>query len=187
MRNNLLTSVASVFALGLASTVLCERAVATPISGEISFSGSYTVNNPNLVTASEFDSFSGVTVSANPTGDYSGTGGTDVTFTPFSWDAFVPVTPAWTFIVGPNTYSFDYSSLTIDYNSSTVLVLSGTGLASITGFDDTPGIWSITANTFGTTFSFSSTSATVPDGGVTLAMLGAGIVGLAYLSRRNRA
>ena len=169
------------------SALLSQDASAIPIVGEISFAGSYTINNPNLALATAFTGFSGVTVSAAPTGDYSGLAGTGVTMsvTGFTFDPFPAggVVPLWSLVSQPGT-TFDLLALNIAFESPTSLLLTGTGIAHKTGRDNTPGTWVLSANTLGTTFSFSSTNSSVPDGGTTVALLGIGLVGVEGLRRK---
>ncbi len=82
---------------------------------------------------------------------------------------------------------------TIDETVGGGVTLQGTGTATLTGFDPTPGFWSFSADRASNTalFSFSSTNISpipgVPDSGATAAMLGAALVGLGLISRRRRA
>ena len=177
-------TLAAPLALGIAA-LLNQQASAIPIVGEISFSGSYTINNPNLSIATAFTSFTGVTVSAGPTGDYSGLAGAAVTQTPFTFDPFPAggVVPLWT-IPSQGGTSFDLLALNISFESPTALLLTGTGIAHKAGKDNTPGTWILSANTLGTTFSFSSTNSSVPDGGTTVAFLGMGLVAVEGLRRK---
>lgn len=186
--------------LGLAVTgvLLCSRAGAVPINGEISFSGSYTVDNPDLSLATKFNSFSSVEVELGPTGSYAGTAGAVVTMTPFTFDPFGgPVLPQWTFTSGATTYSFDLTFVSVAFESATALVLEGSGLAHISGgvYESTPGLWNLSANTLGSTFSFSSGTATVgtaetrtavPDTGASASLLGLSLVAMGVLSRYAR-
>ena len=179
-------TLAAPLALGIAA-LLNQQASAIPIVGEISFSGSYTINNPNLAAATAFTSFTGVTVSAGPTGDYAGLAGAAVTMAPtgFSFDPFPVggVVPLWTIPSQPGT-SFDLLALNVAFESATSLILTGSGIAKKTGKDNTPGTWILSANTLGTTFSFSSTNSSVPDGGTTVALLGMGLVAVEGLRRK---
>jgi hypothetical protein len=157
---------------------------AIPIVGDISFGGSYTVDNPNLTIATKFITFSSVIVIPIEHGDYVGTAGNSVTFTPFTFSPpTTPVVPLWTFTIGPTTYSFNALTMTVPYKSSSLLDIQGTGTAYITGRDPTPGIWNVTANKAGASFSFSS-SAAVPDGGTTVLLLGAALSALGLIKRR---
>ena len=74
----------------------------------------------------------------------------------------------------------------VDFRCSTFLAVSGVGIITgPPGFDPTAGTWAFTSqNSSGRphdTFSFSANTegGAVPDGGMTLALLGAGMVGLA--------
>ena len=167
------------------SALLNQDASAIPIVGEVSFAGSYTINNPNLALATAFNSFSGVTVSAGPTGDYAGLAGSAVTMTPFTFDPFPAggIVPLWSIVGSPGT-TFDLLALSVAFESPTALLLTGTGIARKTGRDNTPGTWILSANTLGTTFSFSSTNSSLPDGGTTVALLGMGLVGVEGLRRK---
>ena len=157
-----ITKLAALLILGTCGT-LSQQASASLIVGEISFSGSYTTNNSNLTLATKFNSFSAVTVAAGPTLDYAPFAGASVTQNAFTFDPFPAggIVPLWS-ITLPQAASFDLLSLTIDFESPSVLVLSGTGTAHLAGKDATPGRWTLSANTFGTTFSFSSTNASFP-------------------------
>ena len=167
---------------------LSREASAAPIVGEISFSGSYTVDNSNLLLATKFLSFSNVTVSALPTGDYLGLDGAAVTHSAFTFSPF-PVggaVPLWTIPSAPGT-SFDLLSLTVEFQSSSILLVKGTGIAHKAGRDNTPGNWIFSANTLGSTFSFSSTNASepspVPEPGT--ALFGLAILGVTTIRRRR--
>jgi len=59
-------------------------------------------------------------------------------------------------------------------------LIEGTGIITGNGFDPTPGVWSFSQQAGrGTVLTFSGTTSAVPDGGMTLALLGAGLMGLA--------
>jgi hypothetical protein len=168
-------------ALALATTA---RAVPLPIVGDLSFTGTYTVDNSNLALATQFTSFSGVVV-VDPSGDYAGTDGAAVTFTaPL---VFAPPTPPglmWTFNHGGKTFSLDALTLTVPFKTSNILVLEGEGIAKITGHADTPGYWNLTANRAGASFSFSS-SAVIPEPTGFL-LTASGLVVVGWLGRRAR-
>jgi hypothetical protein len=186
--------------LVIASLSLSLSVRAGPIGGgAISFSGTSTINGTSFVTATEFTSFENVVVGAPSalSGAYTGTSGAAVTMSPFIWappTASTPVSPLWTFVSGGDTYSFDLGVLHEDYASPTGLLLSGLGTAHITGpgglLETATGNWDFSAQTLGlATFTFSSTTSiptqSVPDGGTTVVLLGASLLGLGLVGRKQ--
>ena len=163
------------------------NAGATSIFGAISLSGNTIFDNTNLNLATMFTAFNGVTV-ASVDGDYSPiTPGTPATFSLFTFrPPAASVIPLWTLDFDGNTYSLDATSVGIAYSDPRNIVLEGSGVAHITGKDDTNGAWSISANNAGQTFSFSSSSSVsgVPEPG-TMLLLGSGMVGMAPFIRRK--
>ena len=172
------------------SGFLCHETSAAPIIGEISFSGSYTIDNSNLVLATKFLSFSGVTVSVGPTGDYASLAGASVIHSPFTFDPLPVggVVPLWSIPSSPGT-TFDLLTLSVDFETPTILLLTGEGIAHLAGRENTPGNWILSANTLGSTFSFSSTNASppnalpIPEPGTVL--FGVAILGVAAIPRRR--
>lgn len=185
--------------LAITGFTLSLQAVPIPITGSLSFSGTTTINGTSFVTATEFTSFQNVTVGAPSalSGNYVGTSGATVTMTPFIWSpptASTPVNPLWTFVSGGNTYAFDLSVLHVDYASTSGLLLSGLGTATITGpgldFQNTSGTWNLSSQSLGqSSFTFSSTTTvpnSVPDGGTTATLLGGSLFGLAMIGRKQK-
>jgi hypothetical protein len=173
----------SALALAMLTAV---AAVATPIQGEINFNsgGFITTDTGNLGTATAISAFPTVKVSDDPTGVYAGTAGNVVAFTPFSFAAG-SVTPLWSFTVGLVTYSFDATSIIVNTQNANFLNLIGSGVAHVTGYTDTVGKWSLTSTTQGSKFTFGA-STSVPEGGLTAAMLGLGLLGLGLAARRQK-
>lgn len=124
------------------------------ISGTIQFSGGALLDNANLALATQFLQIYGPTgpgsnpgvLASTETGNYLGIpNGTPAAFTPFTFNpAAGSVIPLWTLTIGATTYSFDATSVTVAYQDSYFLDIAGTGVAHITGMQDTAGTWSIT-------------------------------------------
>lgn len=185
--------------LAITGLALNSQAIPVPITGSISFAGTTTIDGLNFISATKFLSFQNVTVGAPSalSGSYVGTSGAAVTVTPFTWSpptASTPINPLWSFVVGGLTYSFDLSVMHQDYASLTGLLLSGSGTAHITGTGsnslDTTGNWDFSAQTLGlSTFTFSSSTTipatAVPDGGTTVTLLGASLLGLVLIGRKQ--
>jgi hypothetical protein len=123
------------------------------INGDISFVGGATLSGP-LASATAFTAIFGPGGTGtlpqvqgwSQTGDYASVPtGTLTTFPVFTFNPSPGSSfPLWTFTVGVITYSFQADpGITIDLQNSKFLDLSGTGTASITGFLDTTGEWSI--------------------------------------------
>ena len=198
MKTNPLPSKITCLILAIAGLTLSAQAIPTPISGAISFSGSASMDGTSFLSATRFTSFQQVFVGAPSTlsGDYAGTSGAGVTMTPFIWnprDASTPINPLWSFVSSGRTYSFDLSSVVLDFASPTGILLSGLGTAHITGPGsdklDTSGHWSFSAQTLDlATFTSPTTSASaprgVPDGGTMVAMLGGAFLGLGLIRRK---
>jgi hypothetical protein len=170
------------------------NAMALPINGAISFSGTSVQNNADLSVATAFTGFSNVVVSTTGgTGDYAPvTSGQTVTFNPFTFRPSLapdPLIPLWTFAVGADTYSFDATGLTIKYSDYNSISLAFTGIAHITGFDATPGDLYFSATGDGGTASFSASGHVPPVKAVpepaTMLLLGTGLVGIGTYSRRK--
>lgn len=190
-------------AICLLSYCVAATASAAPINGEIAFSGSMTLDSA-IPTAKAFTSFSAVSVSTGTqSGDYLGTALTPVSMNTFVFDPLVlpgSPYPLWSFSHDGKDYSFALTSLTLKEVTTTPgsplrgLRVTGLGIASITGFDDTYGGFSITTtgNTTATQLGFGSfTFATgrevpVPDGGATFVLLGSSFLGFVILKKAVR-
>lgn len=97
----------------------------------------------------------------------------------FSFAApFAPVTPLWEI----GGFSFDLLDVTVQVQSTTTLILTGTGEIYGNGFDRTAGNWLLTGNSYGSTFSWSAT--TVPEP-LSLLLMAIGVLGLGLYSRRR--
>ena len=164
----------------LAGLVSADPSWAATILGQVSFTGTATFNGP-LSTATAVTEFTNVQVEAG-TGDYAVPSlvplNTSVTIAALTFDPLPgPVAPLWTFTVGGTEYSFELTTMSVarmTMGGNHFLSLSGTGTARATGYEDTTGDFTLSAqqavNASGTTVTFSAEavvpSATVPEPGV---------------------
>jgi hypothetical protein len=165
----------------LASVGLLSSAQATPITGMLNIGGTATFDTNSLTTAKSA-TFADELVLGGNTGVFAGFAvGTPVVMADYTFDPSTITTGLWSV----NGFTFNLTSSTVVMRSATFLSVSGTGIITgPPGFDPTAGVWAFTSQNAGghphDTFSFSAnTVAGVPDGGMTLALLGAGLTGLA--------
>jgi hypothetical protein len=176
IRNKLLIAAAVVCLLSL-------KAGATSITGGVSLGGQVTSDTGNVNTGNTF-TFGGVNV-ASVAGSYASVPTTGMVGTPAVTQnpltlGTLPIMPLWTFSFGGKTYDFNLTSITeVDRHIASAITVTGFGTLQITGFEDTFGSYTFTANNLGGTFSFSSSNGAVPDGGTTITLLGAALSGLA--------
>ena len=103
---------------------------------------------------------------------------------PWVFNPSTPEAPLWT-IVGPDNFTFNLETSTITFQNEFFLAIEGTGMLTGANLDPTPGSWTFTTQGVASrsTFSWSSStvSKAVPDGGATLALLSGSLLGLCGL------
>ena len=183
-------------AAACAVVLAATTANATEFSGSLAFgSSSVTTDNTDLQLATEFN-ITGAFTTAE-TGIYSTLGVTDfhpVSFHGFSFNpAVTSVTPLWAFALGTTDFSLNATSVSSHWLTTVgggEWVISGMGMASITGFTDTPGTWTVNFSTSGNlSLGFDSTAdlappRSVPDTAGTGSLLGGALLGLGILRRK---
>ena len=107
-------------------------------------------------------------------------------FNDFVFDPLVAGTQLWTFTSG-GAYSFSMSTINIVSQTANSISLEGTGIASIDGFDDTGGDFTLTLNRSGQAFSFSSSASVVVPVPAAVWLFGSGVLGLVGIVRRKKA
>ena len=185
---------------------ISARADATPITGGVTFSGVVfptgfmttdsinVVNEVASVTCAEMGVCDGSYAPLN----LNFVNGTTLTATynDFTFDP-LPVggyNPLWSFNYGGTAYAFNLLNITSIERSGYDILLQGTGLATISGYEDTAATWSFSADATNR-FRFSATTnagtdvapttpVAVPDAGQTGLLLGMAVVGLAVVRKR---
>ena len=172
----LLAIVASAAGVGLLSS-----AQAVPITGMLNIGGTATFDTNSLATAHSA-TFSDALVLGGNSGDFAGFAvGTPVVMASYTFDPSTITNGLWSV----NGFTFNLTASLVQLpRSATFLSITGTGtITGPPGFDPTPGIWAFTSQNAGgrphSTFSFSANTEAVPDGVMTMALLGTGLMGLA--------
>lgn len=177
--------------LAIGLLAMTGGASATQILGSIGFTGAYEINDSGSNVVNSFligdrIDILGATVTGVVSGDFAAEGivsGQAATYSDFIYAPTGPVTGLWS--VG--SFTFDLTNMVQDYISSSILVLSGTGWINSTtpGLDQTFGIWTFSANSAGSNFTWSSSSA-APEPGIAL-LLGVGLIGFGVVRKLRKA
>jgi hypothetical protein len=132
------------------------------ISGSVSFTGSAHLD-AKIATATLVSNFSNVFAVGNTNGSYSALTNAPATWMPLTFSPpTTPLAPLWSCDSNGVTYSFDATSMRIVFTNSSFLDIQGTGIAHITGYADTPGIWTLGLQQFGSSVSFSASTIISP-------------------------
>ncbi len=186
MKRNILKYLAcAAIALGLGTTVQAAQ-----INGSIGFTGTFTQNGGTQGSLDTATSFSIVTVAiSSTTGDLVGSGAPIVFASPIGVNSNPPTlvgATLWSVLNGAKTFTFMVTTEAQTLTSGIQVNLAGTGIMKDgTVADATAGVWQIGFGATGASFTWQSTSATnIPDGGTTVALLGAALSGLALIRRK---
>ena len=191
MKNNFIKYLtAAALAIGIVGTVQ-----AIPITGSVGFNGSFTQDGTagNLMTATHLTIINPVVTPGTPTMDFIGAGAPVSFASPIGVNgSLLPmIGQLWSVTVGLKTYTMTVSTEAETQDTAIQLGLAGTGIMhDLSGaLSDTAGVWQVGFGVSGTppTASFtwqSTSSASVPDGGTTVMLLGAALSGLALLRRK---
>jgi hypothetical protein len=174
MKNSFVSSLAIL-------VMLAGTASASLIAGELGFVGSFTPNSTPLSTATALTFPSASIVGA--TGDFLGIplGALPFSGFTFSPDLLPNPLPLW----NTGGFSFDMTSLSIDLQTNTNLLLSGVGTLKGTGFTDTPGQFNFTGNTLGAIFTFSAGNVNATPEPTSVLVWGGLVAGVLGVKRRS--
>jgi VPDSG-CTERM motif len=165
-----------------------QHVQASQISGNITFTGSCTLNTKSASTATMVTGWHGLGAGGLPQvqshdGSFNGsvTDGDAVTIA-FPWSFNSGSVPNFWTVDG---FVFNLSSSSITMQGGGSVTVDGTGTISGNGFDVTSGTWSFTTQnpSAHARFSFSAATGSVPDGGSAVALLGIALVGIEGLRR----
>lgn len=196
-------------ALGVVAALSIGQAHADPISGAFSITGGFRPVNGATGAAATFVTATGVdfgTGGLSPgvngaftvtdaDGDFAilaGTSGSIMDFSfsgPGSVNFPLPALSGFQSFAAVPTLSFSLTSIAPVLQSSTFLLLSGTGTFTWAGFDPTPASFEFSATATGSTFSFSASQEAFPTAvpePASLSLLGAGLLALSPAFRRRR-
>jgi hypothetical protein len=191
---NLSKAVVTMLVTGvIACGLFCQHAQAVPVTGNITFVGSVSLDTGSAGTATMVTAWHGLGTGGLPQvasrdGGFTGfvTNGDAVTFhAPWSFSSGA-ISNFWSV----DGFMFDLISSAIPVGGQTTgsVIVNGTGTISGNGFSATPGTWHFTTQNPAASaqFSFSAATGTVPDGGSAVALLGIALAGIEGLRRTLR-
>ena len=165
-----------------------QHVQAVQITGNITFTGTCSLNSNSANTATMVTSWHGLGAGGLPQvashdGAFNGivTDGDAVTIA-FPWSFNSGSVPNFWQVDG---FVFNLSSSSITMQGGGSVTVEGSGTISGNGFDLTSGTWSFTTQnpSAKARFSFSAAAGSVPDGGSAVALLGIALVGIECLRR----
>jgi hypothetical protein len=155
------TSVVCAAIVTFAGIVFNQGLAAAPlyINGSISFTGNATLNG-STSSSTAITGFSNILVVTDTNNIYTPLKNSRAaTWSPFIFNPpGIPVIPLWTCTTNGVSYSFDASSMAVVFTSGNFLNIQGTGIAHVTGYADTPGIWTISVQAIGASVNFTAST-----------------------------
>jgi hypothetical protein len=194
MKNMIKYIACAVVALGLAATVQ-----AGTIAGGVTFNGDFSHNGigADLSTATLVSITANANLSLSGSGTFAGVNMgnlyallSNYYVSPAGGGALSPDGQVmWQILIGTTVYSFTVTTEFQQWNPSPnggILNMSGAGVFSNDAGDPSvDGNWNFSWTANGAQFGFSGTDATnIPDGGLTIMLLGTALSGLALLRRK---
>lgn len=168
----------------------CNQAQATKITGQLNLHGQAKFSPNSLGSATSVTSFKNVTVDFGSTDSFSSLAvGTSVAMaSPYIFSPTTGTSTLWS--VGG--FTFDLQASTVVMRNSNFLSISGTGMIYGPGFDPTAGLWTFQSTSSNGrpgpdgyfNFTASTSAVPTPDSGMTMTLLGAGLIGLAAFRAR---
>jgi hypothetical protein len=184
MRLTILTTTVTILATAFLTTNLQAQGT---ITGSIGFGSQGTaITGTDLGSATSFTPIDPFIT--GETGSYSGVTPSLGTLLFPGFNLNPPpasVQTLWSFQADGLTYSYDATTVIATFNNSlNEWDIGGDGIASISGYTSTAGTWNINLSQSGASVVFDSSAAIMPTPeGSTLALMTAGLVGLAGLAR----
>jgi hypothetical protein len=172
----------------IAGGLFCQHVQAVPISGNITFAGTCSLNTKSASTATMVTGWHGLGTGGLPQvashdGSFNGfvTDGDAVTIA-FPWSFNSGAVPNFWRVDG---FVFNLTTSSVSTQGAGAVTVNGAGTISGNGFDLTSGTWSFTTQnpSAHSRFSFSAASGSVPEGGSAVALLGIALVGIECLRR----